>query len=563
MGRFYITTPIYYVNDVPHIGHAYTTAAADVAARFHRQLGDDVFFLTGTDEHGTKVEQAAAARGLTPKEHVDEVVVKFREVAAKVGASNDFFIRTTDPEHERYVQQFVQRCYDAGDIYKKAYSGLYCRACEAYYTEENLVDGLCPDHGTAPVLMEEENYFFRLSAFQDRLAAHYRDNPDFVRPKHRYNEALSFIDQGLDDISISRSTLKWGIGVPWDETQVIYVWVDALINYMSALTYAPGQDLFSRFWPASYHLMAQDILKFHGVIWPALLMSAGYELPEHLFIHGYLKLGGEKMSKTRGNVMDPFPLIEQYGADAFRLYCLREVSFGQDGMVSEEGFKARYNSELANELGNLVSRTASMIGKYRGGAVPAPPPGYADPPECTHAHPGSPLAVEATAACAAVRTQLEELDLTAALETIWTFVRRLNRYVEEQAPWKLAKEAAAEEAGAAPAAPGDGGTAGAPGLVADKPGAVGPGRGALPGPATVALDATLWDLAEGLRLLSVLLHPFMPQTAMAIRERLGLTSAGSASDTATGPSWDEARWGLLAPGLRVTAGGALFPRIED
>jgi methionyl-tRNA synthetase len=428
MGRFYITTPIYYVNDVPHIGHAYTTTAADVAARFHRQLGDDVFFLTGTDEHGTKVEQAAGARGLTPKQHVDEVVGKFKEVAAKVGASNDFFIRTTDPEHEKFVQDFVQRCYDSGDIYKSSYSGLYCPACEAYYTEENLVEGLCPDHGTAPVHMEEDNYFFRLSAFQDRLAAHYRDHGDFVRPRHRYNEALSFIEQGLDDISISRATLKWGISVPWDDSQVIYVWVDALINYLSALHYAPGDDLMPRFWPPSYQLMAQDILKFHGIIWPALLMSAGYELPEHLFIHGYLKLGGEKMSKTRGNVMDPFPLIEQFGADPFRFYCLREVSFGQDGMVSEEGFKSRYNSELANELGNLLSRSTSMIGKYRAGAVPGPE--GREPAS-------SPLAAEAELTAETVWNQLNEMDLSAALETAWVFVRRLNRFVEEQAPWKL------------------------------------------------------------------------------------------------------------------------------
>ena len=522
MARFYITTPIYYVNDVPHIGHAYTTTAADVAARFHRQLGDDVFFLTGTDEHGTKVEQAAAARGLTPKQHVDEVVVKFKEVAAKVGASNDFFIRTTDPQHERYVQDFVARCYDAGDIYKSSYSGLYCPACEAYYIEENLVDGLCPDHGTAPIHMNEENYFFRLSAFQERLAAHYRSHPDFVRPKHRYNEALSFIEQGLDDISISRATLKWGITVPWDESQVIYVWVDALINYLSALTYASSQDLSARFWPASYHLMAQDILKFHGIIWPALLMSAGYELPEHLFIHGYLKLGGEKMSKTRGNVMDPFPLIEEYGPDPFRFYCLREVSFGQDGMVSEEGFKARYNSELANELGNLLSRTTSMIGKYRGGTVPAPPP--------VPGAGGSTLSGEAASTCAAVRAQLEELDLSAALETIWGFVRRLNRYVEEQAPWKLAKEAAAEGAAGAKAA--------------------------------AALDATLWELAEGLRLLSVLLFSFIPQTALAIRERLGLS--GDPATPAT-PSWSEARWDLPGGVMGrhvVTAGPPLFPRIE-
>jgi methionyl-tRNA synthetase len=513
MGRFYITTPIYYVNDVPHIGHAYTTTAADVAARFHRQLGDDVFFLTGTDEHGTKVEQAAGARGLTPKQHVDEVVGKFKEVAAKVGASNDFFIRTTDPEHEKFVQDFVQRCYDSGDIYKSSYSGLYCPACEAYYTEENLVEGLCPDHGTAPVHMEEDNYFFRLSAFQDRLAAHYRDHGDFVRPRHRYNEALSFIEQGLDDISISRATLKWGISVPWDDSQVIYVWVDALINYLSALHYAPGDDLMPRFWPPSYQLMAQDILKFHGIIWPALLMSAGYELPEHLFIHGYLKLGGEKMSKTRGNVMDPFPLIEQFGADPFRFYCLREVSFGQDGMVSEEGFKSRYNSELANELGNLLSRSTSMIGKYRAGAVPGPE--GREPAS-------SPLAAEAELTAETVWNQLNEMDLSAALETAWVFVRRLNRFVEEQAPWKLAKEAG--------------------------------GEGSEAGAAAAALDATLWDLAEGLRLLSVLLHPFIPETADAIRERLGLAPA---------PDWAEAHWGLLPAGLVITTGAPLFPRIED
>ncbi len=527
MGRFYITTPIYYVNDVPHIGHAYTTSAADVAARFHRQLGDDVFFLTGTDEHGTKVEQAAAARGLAPKEHVDEVVQKFKEVAQKVGATNDFFIRTTDPEHERFVQELVQRCYDAGDIYKSSYSGLYCGACEAYYTEENLVDGLCPDHGTAPVHMEEENYFFRLSAFQDRLTALYRGDPDFVRPRHRYNEALSFIEQGLEDISISRATLKWGISVPWDPSQVIYVWVDALINYLSALHYAPGEDLMDRFWPPSYHLMAQDILKFHGIIWPALLMSAGYELPEHLFVHGYLKLGGEKMSKTRGNVMDPFPLIEQYGADPFRFYCLREVSFGQDGMVSEEGFKSRYNTELANELGNLVSRTTSMISKYRGGAVPAPPAGRAAA--------DSPLAAEAAGMADIARGQLEEMELSNALDTIWVFVRRLNRYVEEQAPWKQAKEEAAALAAAG-----------------DDPQRVAAAR--------APLDGTLWDLAEGLRLLTVVLHPFIPATTASMRVRLGLEPEPDAS---AGPAWSEATWGLLPAGLVVAAGAPLFPRIEE
>ncbi|MHB9150606.1 MAG: methionine--tRNA ligase [Thermoleophilia bacterium] len=525
MGTFYVTTPIYYVNDVPHIGHAYTTAAADVVARFHRQRGEHVFFLTGTDEHGNKVEQAATARGITPREHADQMVGKFKEVARKVDATNDFFIRTTDPEHEAFVQRFVERCRASGDIFEGSYSGLYCSACEAYYTEENLVNGLCPDHGIRPTFMEEKNYFFRLSAYQEKLAAHYHAHPDFVRPRHRYNEALSFIDQGLDDISISRATLKWGIPVPWDESQVIYVWVDALINYLSALHYAPGDDLVERFWPATYHMMAQDILKFHGIIWPALLMSAGYALPEHLFIHGYLKLGGEKMSKTRGNVMDPFPLIERYGPDPFRFYCFREVNFGQDGMVGEESFKARYNSELANDLGNLLSRSLSMIGKYRESVVPTP----------VGRAPGeSPLAAEAGHIASAVETRLEDMDLTGALETIWELVRRLNRYVEEQAPWKQAK--AGEDA---------------------------------------ALDATLYDLAEGLRLISVLLYPYMPGTVALMRERLGIAAAPlgpgvpsrGAPDTrdsgAAAPGWAEAVWGRLPEGATVIQGGPLFPRIEE
>ncbi|HZJ02712.1 MAG TPA: methionine--tRNA ligase [Thermoleophilia bacterium] len=517
MANFYVTTPIYYVNDVPHIGHAYTTAAADVVARYHRQLGDEVFFLTGTDEHGNKVAQAAERRGVSPQQHVDEMVGKFKGVAEKIDATNDFFIRTTDLEHERFVQQFVQRCYDNGDIYRHSYEGLYCPACEAYYTEEQLVDGLCPDHGIRPEHMSEDNWFFRLSAYQQRLTEHYREHADFVRPRHRYNEALSFIEQGLEDISISRSALKWGVTVPWDESQVIYVWVDALINYLSALHFAsgpgdgaegaPGGTLFERFWPATYHLMAQDILKFHGVIWPALLMSAGYELPEHLFIHGYLKLGGEKISKTRGNVMDPFPLIEQYGADPFRFYCLREVSFGSDGVVSEESFKNRYNTELANDLGNLLSRTTSMISKYREGLIPGRPSGSAQT---------SPLAPEAEQVAKTVRAKLDEMDLTGALETIWELVRRLNRYVEERAPWKQAKAQNSE-----------------------------------------GLDATLRDLTEGLRLLAVLLHPYMPATADEILRRLGLEPG---RDTY---SWAETTWGGLPDGLRVVSGAPLFPRIEE
>ncbi len=368
---FYITTPIYYVNGEPHHGHAYTTVAADVLARHHRQRGEDVFFLTGTDEHGTKVAQAAEERGLTPQQHVDQLAPRYRELAAALGASNDFFIRTTDPEHEAFVQGFVEKLKAAGDIEKRSYGGLYCTACEAFWYERDLTaDGLCPDHGIKPVWLEEENYYFLLSRYQDRLAEFFRANPAFVKPKSRYNEALSFIEQGLEDISISRSSITWGVSVPWDDEQVIYVWVDALINYLSALTYArPGEDLTARYWPA-FHFLAKDILKFHAVIWPALLMSAGYDLPTGELIHGYLLVGGEKMSKTRGNVLDPFAVIQDVGAEPLRYYLMREVTLGQDGDVSLEGLRARYNNELANELGNLVSRTVSMIGKYRDGAIP-------------------------------------------------------------------------------------------------------------------------------------------------------------------------------------------------
>ena len=285
--RFYVTTPIYYVNAEPHLGHAYTTIAADILARFHRQKGDDVFFLTGTDEHGNKIAQAAADRGVTPRQHVDELAAKFKDLTRRLNVTNDFFIRTTDPEHERYVQAFVEKLRAAGDIEKRAYGGLYCTACEGFWYERELVDGKCPDHGIEPTWLEEENYYFKLSAYQDRLSALFRAAPGWVRPKSRYNEALSFIEQGLEDISISRSTLKWGIPVPWDQEQVVYVWIDALVNYLSALTYArPGEDL-SRYWPATVHLMAKEILKFHAVIWPAMLMSAGYDLPESEFIHGF------------------------------------------------------------------------------------------------------------------------------------------------------------------------------------------------------------------------------------------------------------------------------------
>jgi methionyl-tRNA synthetase len=504
---FYITTPIYYVNSEPHHGHAYTTIAADVIARHHRQRGEDVFFLTGTDEHGTKIAQAAEERGLTPQQHVDVMAPRYRALAAAVGASNDFFIRTTDPEHEAFVQGFVAKLQAAGDIEKRTYGGLYCTACEGFWYERDLTeDGLCPQHGIKPVWLEEENYYFLLSKYQDRLAEFFRANPGFVKPRSRYNEALSFIEQGLEDISISRSSITWGVPVPWDEEQVIYVWVDALINYLSALSYArPGEDLTARYWPA-FHFLAKDILKFHAVIWPALLMSAGYDLPTGELIHGYLLVDGEKMSKTRGNTLDPFEVIEDVGAEPLRYYLMREVTLGQDGDVSLDGLRARYNNELANELGNLLSRTVSMIGKYRDGVIPQAGPegeGLAG------------VASEGEAMVARSTEQFDDLNVTGALDTIWEYVRRLNRLVEEAAPWKLAKDAA--QAG--------------------------------------RLDAVLNGLAAGLRLVAFAVYPVVPLTAVEILSRLG-QDIGDADLLL-----DKASWSALAP-APVVAGPPLFPRLE-
>ncbi len=505
--RYYVTTPIYYVNGEPHLGHAYTTIAADILARYHRQNGDDVFFLTGTDEHGTKIAQAAEARGLTPREHVDEMAPKFKDLARRVDASNDFFIRTTDPEHEAFAQAFVEKLRAAGDIEKRSYGGLYCTACEGFWYERDLApDGTCPDHGVKPVWLEEENYYFLLSRYQDRLAEFFRANPGWVRPASRYNEALSFIEQGLEDISISRSSITWGVPVPWDPEQVIYVWVDALINYLSALTYAHPGDELSGYWPGT-HLLAKDILKFHAVIWPALLMSAGYEVPAGEFIHGYLLMGGEKMSKTRGNVLDPFAVMDTYGIDPLRFYLFREVAFGQDGVISMEGFEQRYNGELANELGNLVSRTVSMIAKYRGGEIPSP--GEDDAAALAT------VAAEAEAMVAGAAARLDAVEITAALETVWEYVRRLNRLVEEEAPWKLAKDEA--QAG--------------------------------------RLDAVLHGLAAGLRLVALVLYPVIPGSAVEILRRLGQPHAAADLRLET------AVWGALAPAA-VDVAAPLFPRIE-
>src|ERR671923_298055 len=369
---YYVTTPIYYVNGEPHLGHAYTTIAADVLARHMRQRGEDVFFLTGTDEHGEPVTQAAERLGITPRELGDRNAGRFKELAAKLNATNDFFIRTTDPEHGDVVAEVVQRIHDNGHVYEGTYEGWYCPRCADFKTESELEEGnRCPIHKIVLEREKEDNWFFRLSAFQEPLERLYAERPGWVRPENRYNEALSFITQGLQDVSLSRARLTWGVPVPWDESQVIYVWIDALLNYYSALSYArEGEDLTGRFWPATVHLIGKDILKFHAVIWPALLMAAGIEVPRRIAIHGYLLLGEHKMSKSLGNVIEPFQVVDLYGADALRFYVLREVRFGQDGEVSPEGFERRYTTELANEYGNLSSRTLAMIERYRDGVVP-------------------------------------------------------------------------------------------------------------------------------------------------------------------------------------------------
>src|SRR5215211_6118989 len=368
---FYVTTPIYYVNAEPHLGHAYSTIAADVIARHMRQRGEDVFFLTGTDEHGEPVAQAAEHEGVTPQELADRNAPKFKELMPRIEASNDFFIRTTDPEHVARVQEITQRVHDNGYVYEGTYEGWYCPRCADFKTESELGEGnTCPIHKIPLNREREENWFFRLSAFQEPLERLYGERPEFVRPEARYNEALSFIKGGLEDVSLSRPKLTWGVELPWDHNQVIYVWFDALLNYVTALSYArDGEDLTERFWPA-FHIIGKDILKFHSVYWPAFLMAAGYEVPKHMFIHGFLLMEGQKMSKSLGNVLDPFEVIDTFGTDALRYYCFREVSFGQDGSVGTATFGDRYETELANEYGNLASRTLSMVVRYRDGVVP-------------------------------------------------------------------------------------------------------------------------------------------------------------------------------------------------
>ena len=498
---FYITTPIYYVNATPHIGHAYTTIAADILARHMRQRGEEVFFLTGTDEHGEPVAQAAEREGITPRELGDRNAPRFKALLEPLGVSNDFFIRTSDPEHLAKVSEVVQRIHDNGHVFEGTYEGWFCPRCADFKTESEIEEGnTCAIHKIPLEWQKEDNWFFRLSAFQEPLERLYAERPDFVVPQVRYNEALSFIQSGLQDLSLSRSRLKWGVPVPWDESQVIYVWIDALLNYYTALSYArDGEDLTDRFWPANVHLIGKDILKFHAVIWPALLMAAEIEVPRQVGIHGFLLLGEHKMSKSLGNVIEPFDVVDLYGADALRYYALREVRFGQDGEVSPEGFETRYTTELANEYGNLASRTIAMVGRYRDGVVP-------------DAEPDPALAGDFDGLAEKVAAHIDAIEPSLALDEIWQRVKRLNRYVQDEEPWQLSKDDAQAE----------------------------------------RLDQVLYSLAEGLRVVSVLLLAFMPASA----ERL-LAALGNED-----PDLGKARFGAAPGGAATSEPGQLFPRVE-
>ncbi len=499
--RYYVTTPIYYVNDAPHIGHAYTTVTADALARWHRLLGEDVFFLTGTDEHGLKIQRAAEANGLTPREQADRTSERFRDAWRALDIANDDFIRTTEPRHYTAVQSLLQRCYDNGYVYKGSYAGLYCVACEAYYNEGDLVGGTdCPIHGRPVETLEEENYFFRLSAFADRLLDWYERDPDCIKPDGKRNEAIGIVRQGLDDVSISRTSITWGVPVPWDDAHVFYVWYDALINYATAVGYGADDERFAAWWPHCTHLLAKDILRFHGVYWPAMLMAAGIEPLPRLRVHGYLLVGGEKMSKTRLNQIAPGDLTETFGVDGFRYHFLRDTPFGPDGDFSYEGMIARYNSDLANQFGNLLQRVSTVVHKKCGGVGPAP---RAD----------SPLAAVVPGAYAAAAQAWADTLPSQALEATWRIIRETNDYLQTNEPWKME-----------------------------------------PGP---ECDAVMGDALEALRIVTVLAAPAMPRACDLAWRRLGLS--GSVHDQRL-PS--AATWGGYPGGVAIEAGDPLFPRLK-
>ncbi|NLU50098.1 MAG: methionine--tRNA ligase [Syntrophomonadaceae bacterium] len=505
---FYITTPIYYPSDNLHIGHAYTTVAADCLARFKRMQGYDVFFLTGSDEHGQKIERTARDKGMDPLTYVDKIVAGFEVLWDTLMITNNDFIRTTEKRHEKVVQEIFQKVYAKGDIYKSEYEGWYCTPCEAFWTERQLVDGKCPDCDRPVELMKEESYFFAMSKYADRLLKHIEEHPEFIQPESRRNEMINFIKSGLEDLCVSRTTFQWGIPIPFAPGHVIYVWFDALVNYLTAIGYGQDEEKFNKYWPADVHLVGKDIVRFHTVIWPTILMAADLPLPKQVFGHGWLMLEGGKMSKSKGNVVDPMILVDRYGVDAIRYYLLKELTYGMDGYYSEEMLVNRINSDLANDLGNLISRTIGMVDRYCGGTIPAAGASQSLDRE---------LIELASQTYQDAGRYLEHLDFSAALGSIWKLISRANKYIDESAPWLLARDDSRRE----------------------------------------RLGSVLYNLAETIRITTILCAPFMPTLPGRVNRQIPLFADPEKLD------WNQAgTWGLLQPGCQVTKGASLFPRID-